>query len=141
MSFLLSLLAWIAPRGFDGLLNAVLGHLSKKVDAQLDGFTTGTAADTERLKAALDAHVEMSRMKAAQNAWWGAKLIVLTAGLPCAIHFAGIMLDSTFRFGWGIPKVPDPYSAYEWAVIQSFFLVMPVMTLSSAAATWMRGRR
>lgn len=141
MGWLLSILGWIAPGGFDKLANGVIGYLAKRTDANLEGFKAGAGADSERLKALLDAHVEMSRLKAAQNSWWGAKLIVLVAGLPCAIHFAAIMLDSTFRFGWGIAKVPEPYSTYEWAVLQSFFLVLPAMPLVSAASAWMRGRR
>lgn len=141
MGFLLSILGWIAPGGFDKLANGVLTYLTKKTDAQLDGFKAGSQADTERMKALLDAHVEMSRLKAERNTWWGAKLIVLVAGLPCAVHFAAIMLDSTFRFNWGIAKVPAPYDQYEWAIVQSFFLVLPAMPLVSAAAAWMRRAR
>jgi hypothetical protein len=137
----------------------VADYLHKRADVELQGFKTGTEADTARYQAWLSAQVEINRMKLAANAWWGAKLIILIAGVPAAAHFGAVMLDSipfpylwlgdwflpyfgTHKVGsWGIPKLPAPYDGYQWAIVQSFFIVMPVQTLSSAAGQWLARKR
>jgi hypothetical protein len=124
-----------------GLAGPLLGYLGKKQEVRLDGFRNATGFDLEAYKAALDAQIETSRFRAAANAWIGARIITMVAGLPAAVHFGAVMLDSTFRFGWGIPKVPAPYDGYEWAIVQSFFIVAPAMPLVSATAAWLSRKR
>ena len=122
------------------LLTPLLGFLTSKETIELDGFKTAAGLDTEAYKAALAAQVQIAELRAAQNGWWGARLIIMLAGGSAALHFAAVMLDSTFRFGWGVPKVPAPYDGYEWAIVQSFFLLAPAMPLASAVSTWL-GRK
>jgi hypothetical protein len=137
-----------------GLASKFFDWQVKKMNVELEGFSTGAAEDTERYMAYLAASVEMNRMKMAQNSWWGAKLIIMIAGLPAAIHFGAVMLDSvpfpTLAFweiashpvgSWGIPRLPPPYDGYQWAIVQSFFLVMPAMTLVQATSQWLNRRR
>jgi hypothetical protein len=124
-----------------GIVGPLFGYLGKKQEVQLDGFRNATGVDLDAYKAALDAQIETSRIRAAANAWIGARIITMVAGLPAAVHFGAVMLDSTFRFGWGIPKVPAPYDQYEWAIVQSFFIVAPAMPLVSATAAWLSRKR
>jgi hypothetical protein len=124
-----------------GIVQPVFNYLGKREEVKLDGFRTATGIDLEAYKAALDAQIETSRIRAAANTWVGARIIIMIAGLPAAMHFAAVMLDSTFQFGWGIPKVPAPYDGYEWAIVQSFFIVAPAMPLVSATAAWLSRRR
>jgi hypothetical protein len=130
-----------------GLAEKFLDWQVKRANVELEGFKTGATVDMEAFKSYLGAQVENNRLKLAQNAWWGAKVIILCAGLPASIHFGAVMLDSMPLPGhavgsWGIAALPKPYDTYQWAIVQSFFLVMPVQTLASAAAQWLnRGRR
>lgn len=145
-----------------GLAGKFIDLQAKKADADLQGFTTAAGVDHQGYKAYLDAQVETNRMKMAQNSWWGAKFIILMAGVPASMHFASVMLDSlpfpymafsiwyvlpypyfgTHVVGsWGIPKLPTPYDTYQWAIVQSFFLVMPVQTAVGAVAQWLNRRR
>lgn len=119
------------------LLAPVLTFLSSKAATELDGFKTAAGLDTEAYKAALAAQVQMAQLRAAANTWWGARLVILLAGGSASLHFSAVMLDSTFQFGWGIPRVPAPYDGYEWAVVQSFFLLAPAMPLVTAASVWL----
>ena len=122
------------------VLRPVLGFLTSRDAVRVDGFKTAAGLDVEAYKAALDAQVEFARLRAAQTGWWGARLVVLVAGGSASLHFAAVMLDSTFRFGWGVPKVPPPYDGYEWAIVQSFFLLAPAMPMASAVSAWL-GRK
>ncbi len=122
------------------VLQPVLGFLASRAAVEVDGFKTAAGLDTDAYKAALAAQVELARLRAAASGWWGARLIVMVAGGSAALHFAAVMLDSTFRFGWGVPKVPPPYDGYEWAIVQSFFLLAPAMPVASAVSAWL-GRK
>ena len=139
-----------------GLAGKFFDWQAKKADVELQGFTTAAGVDHEGYKAYLTAQVETNRMKLVQNSWWGAKLIILVAGIPAAFHFALVMLDSSCPATWewnvvaGVAKggcgfkftaLPAPYDTYQWAIVQSFFLVMPVQTGVSAVAQWLNRRR
>lgn len=144
--------------GLPGLAGKFLDWQVQKANVTLEGFKVGAQIDVEAYKAYLGALVETNRMKQAANAWWGAKLIILTAGWPCALHLAAIMMDSlpfpyiiwdTYWFSWqahaigswGIPKPPAPYDDYQSKIVLSFFIIMPAMPLVSAASTWLASRK
>lgn len=141
-----------------GLAQKFLDWQVQKSNILLEGFRVGATVDVEAYKAYLQSTVEINRMKLAQQTWWGARAIILVAGVPASCHFAAIMLDSfpfpylgwdTFWFAvrthevgsWGIPKPPAPYDEYQWAIIQSFFLVVPAMPLVSAVSTWLATKK
>jgi hypothetical protein len=112
----------------------------------LDGFKTAAGYDNEADKAYLEALVETNRIKVATNAWWGEKLIILTAGWPCALHVAAVILDSMPFDGhpvgaWGIPRPPAAYDAYQHDIVLSFFIVAPAMPLVTAASQWLGRKR
>lgn len=137
MPFLLGLIAAIP-----GLAGKFFDWQAQRANAELQGFTTAAGVDLEGYKAYLSAQIETNRMKMAQNSWWGAKLIILLAGLPASAHFALVFID-TMPFpghvvgSLGIPKVPAPYDTYQWAIVQSFFLVMPAMPVVKAISMWL----
>ena len=124
-----------------GLVGPLFGYLDKREQVQLDGFRTATGIDLAAYQAALEAQIETLRIRAAANSWIGARVIIMVAGLPAAMHFAAVMLYSTFQLGWGIPRVPAPYDGYEWAIVQSFFIVAPAMPLVSATSAWLSSRK
>jgi|SRR5882672_9083496 len=126
-----------------GLAGKFFDLQAAKANVELQGFTTAAGVDLAGYKAYLEAQVETNRMKMAQNAWWGAKLIILIAGIPASLHFAAVFLDTLIPpFGsWGIPKLPPPYDTYQWAIVQSFFLVMPVQTVASAVSAWLTRKK
>lgn len=124
---------------------AVIGYLNKQTDATL-------TAGKDVVIGSMQATVENNRLKALQNGWWGAQAIILISGLPCAIHFASVVLDSTpfwipffmdqaHRVGsWKVPPLPAPYDAYERDIVMSFFVVMPVMSMVGGFVTWLTRR-
>jgi len=128
-----------------GLAGKFLDWQVQKANVVLDGFKTAAGFDNEAYKAYLSALVETNRIKLAANAWWGARLIILTAGWPCALHMAAVMLDSLPFYGhvvgaWNVPRPPAPYDQYEHDIVLSFFIVAPAMPLITAASQWL-GRK
>lgn len=125
-----------------GLAERFFDYQAKKLDRELEGFKTASGVDLDAFKAHLAAQLENNRLRLAQQSWWGAKLIILTAGIPAAAHFGAVFLDTLIPpFGsWGIPKLPPPYDTYQWAIVQSFFLVMPAMAGVNAISQWLNRR-
>lgn len=137
---------------FLGILNAIPGLATKFLDYQvqkanvnLEAFRTATGFEIEAYKAWLGSVVETNRMKMVQNGWWGAKLIILTAGWTASVHMAAVFLDSMpFLWhevgAWGVPRPPAPYDAYQEKIVLSFFLVAPAMPVLNSFAVWL-GRK
>jgi hypothetical protein len=125
-----------------GLASSIFDYFKAKGDRELEGFKTASGVDLAAFQAYMNAQVEINRMKQAQNAWWGAKLIILVAGIPASAHFAAVFLDTVIPpFGsWGVPKLPAPYDVYQWAIVQSFFIIMPVQTGINAVSQWLNRR-
>lgn len=135
-----------------GLARAALAYFERKQDRELEGFKTATGVDREAFRDYLNASVENNKTRLIANGWWGAKLIILTAGWPASIHMAAVFLDSFAWWipilmseahaigSWGVVKLPAPYDAYQRDIVLSFFIVMPAMPVVSAVATWL-GRK
>jgi hypothetical protein len=78
----------------------------------------------------------------------GKAVRTLIAGLPPAVHFGLVYIDTilaskAFLGGafFGVPKLPAPYDTFEWAVVSSFFLVHAVNLGKSNVASWLGSRK
>lgn len=137
-----------------GLAQSWFDWQAKKLNTELEGFKGAAGVDLAAFQAHLAAQVEVNKLKLAQQSWWGAKLIILVAGVPAGLHFALVMIDSTCPISWGwgmtegrggcgmgIPKLPSPYDTFEWVIVQSFFLVMPIQTGVNALSQWLARKK
>lgn len=136
---------WSAITGIIGLAKSIVGYQEKKLDTNLEGFKTAAGIDSIAYGAYLQAQIAINAQKLTANAWWGAKVIIFTAGGAASLHFAAVMLDSMPFPGhavgaWGVPKPPAPYDGYQRDILMSFFIVMPAMPVVSAVSQWL-GRR
>ena len=145
MGFLASIFSSITSGALSGILAPILGYFTAKNDVNLEGLKAAVGADTTLGVAYLNSQVEVAQIKAGQAQWWGARLIILLTAGSAALHFTGIMLDSTPLFGhvvgtWAIPKLPDPYAGYEWTLLESFFVLTPIAPVLSATSAWLHRR-
>ena len=117
----------------------LLGPLGWLVDPVSKGFTEigKLAADlgaSASAQAQADATVKIRRIEAriseAQNAkeirlatanFLEMRLLTVAVAVPFVAHTWAVALDTTFKFGWGIPKFPAPFDQYEGAILLSFF--------------------
>lgn len=148
------MLALIIP-----ILNSVLGGLitpfvkawtdyqNTKLTTGEAGFEKAAAADSVVMTAAMQADVQMAQMKVSLYGTTTYRIITLVAGLPPAIHFGLVYIDTILASKaflgaayFGVPKLPAPYDTFEWAVVSSFFLVHAVSVGKSNVAQWL-GRK
>lgn len=119
-----------------------------KVVTDEKGFEAAAAADAQIMSEALKSDVELNALKARLYGQPINRLIMFIAGVPPAIHFGLVFIDtifaSKFMFGapgpLGIPKLPAPYDTFEWAIVSSFFIVHAVSLGVGNVAAW-RERR
>jgi hypothetical protein len=138
------------------LLNGLLGSVIRpfvaawtdyertKLTTGEAGFEKAAAADAAVMTAAMQADVQMAQMKVALYGTPTYRIITLIAGLPPAIHFGLIYIDTILASKaflgaayFGVPKLPAPYDTFEWAIVSSFFLVHLVTVGKSNVAQWL----
>ncbi len=128
-ALVLKLVGWFGGGAFDALLGRVADLLQRKASDDLARYQTGVAADTQiaigQVNAQIEARKEQAKLIQADRGWWVTAWIRPLIVYPCVVHFGAIVIDSTFRFGWGIAKLPPPYDGYEQAIILSFFIARP----------------
>lgn len=114
------------------LLKPVLGYLQSKDNAARDVKLAQIGADKDQAIALVQAEIEENKLRsgmASQHAW-----MMYAIAAPYALHSGAVMLDSTFKFGWGIPEAPGKFAEYEGQILLSFFVV-------SAASALIKGLR
>ncbi|MGB6176246.1 MAG: hypothetical protein WBF43_07895 [Methylocella sp.] len=145
------MLALIIP-----ILNAVLGGIIKpfvaawvnfehtKLTTGEAGFAAAAAADATVMQAAIAADAQLAAMKAELYGTPTFRIITLIAGLPPALHFGLVYIDTILASKaflgaayFGVPKLPAPYDTFEWAVVSSFFLVHALGPRASSVSAWL----
>jgi hypothetical protein len=129
LSLVWKLAGFLGGPVFDKLLGGLAEFLQKRASDDLARFQAGAAADTQIALSQVNAQIEARKLQAqivqADRGWWVTSWIRPLIVYPCVIHFGAIVLDSTFRLGWSIAKLPPPYDGYEQAIILSFFIARP----------------
>lgn len=145
------MLALIVP-----ILNSVLGGIIKpfvavwtdyertKLTTAEAGFEAAAKSDAAVMQAALTADVQLSAMKVQVYGTPTYRVITLVAGLPPAIHFGLVYIDTILASKaflgaayFGVPKLPAPYDTFEWAVVSSFFLLHALGPRASNVSAWL----
>jgi hypothetical protein len=128
-ALVLKLMGLLGGATFDALLGRLADYLRARANDDLARFQTGVTADTQiaiaQVTAQIEARKEQVKILEADRGWWVTAWVRPLIVYPCVIHFGAIVIDSTFRLGWGIAKLPPPYDGYEQAIILSFFIARP----------------
>jgi hypothetical protein len=139
---LFKLIGLVGGGALDAILGRVAELLQRKASDDLARFQTGVAADTQIALSRINADIEARKIQAqlvqADRGWWVTAWIRPLIVYPCVVHFGAIVIDSTFRLGWAIAKLPPPYDGYEQAIILSFFIARP---FEKVARVFAAGRR
>ena|ERR1700730_14227678 len=125
-------------------VNAWISYKTTQMQTGEAGFEKATAADAVIMTAAMQADVQMAALKIQLYGTPTYRIITLIAGLPPAIHFGLVYIDTILASKvflgaayFGVPKLPAPYDTFEWAVVSSFFLVHAINIGKSNVASWL----
>lgn len=108
------------------------------------GFAAGAAADAAIMQTALTTEQQNNALKIQVYGHWINRAVMWVAGFPAALHFGLVFIDTILAskafYGaaiLGVPKLPAPYDAYEWAIVTSFFLVQGIHFGTSNVSAWL----
>jgi hypothetical protein len=128
MTFLLGILNWISSSAFSAIANGVVTVLNKRQDTAVVQIGANKEVDLANVAAATALMHEQAALETLRWGWWGTRWLMMVAALPPVIHSGAIYLDSTFRFGWAIPRAPGVYEGQELQIIA---VVVGILTVQS----------
>jgi len=138
-ALLFKLIGWFGGDAFNRIVGAVAGYLQQKANDTLAAHQADVGADVQLALARANAELEARRLQAqllaADGGWWLTRWMRPLAFYVCLLHFGAIVLDSTFRFRWGIPALPSPYNGYEQDILLSIIIARPFEKAARLFAT------
>ena len=123
------------------ILSPILSFFTSKQMYSAEEFVALTGAQQAEYVAYVEAVSATNQAKVANNVSFLSKIMVMAFGVPAALHWGAVFLDSTFKFHWGIPALPGAYAGAEQQIALSFFILTPAMPIVSSLAAWLRGNK
>lgn len=102
------------------ILPKVLEAYNKKADTLVANNNTTAALAGQMIQA--DLAVTQAKKENLATGNWVNSVMIMLLGIPVAIHWAAIAIDSTFKFGLAVPAMPGVYGEAEIEIIKSFFI-------------------
>lgn len=128
---------WLTGGGLGGLVDA---YAAKK-DSEIERDRLQADVLKARIEAEIEGRRNATEIRKGTAGFWEMRLISFVIAAPFALHAGAVGLDTTFRFGWGIPAYPPPFDEWEGAILLSFFGVYGLSRGTAAIAAAMLGRR
>jgi hypothetical protein len=102
------------------ILPKVLEAYNKKADTLVANNNTTAVVAGKMIEA--DMAVTQAKKENLATGNWVNSVMIMLLGLPVAIHWAAIAIDSTFKFGLAVPAMPGAYGEAEIEIVKSFFI-------------------
>lgn len=124
------------------IMGLVATYLGKKDDNATTRLNTQVTASTAIVQSVTSADVALNTLKVQESIndskWWVTAWEKPLLFYLCALHFGAVVIDTTFSFHWGIPKLPAPYDTYQGVVLLSDVIVMSTagLTQKVVASIW-----
>lgn len=132
---LLNPLSWVTSLISGPLLKGALSYFESKANSEIQKTKTEGEVAVALINAELEARKVQKEIILAEQGWWVTAWIRPLICYPFILHVGAIALDSTFKFGWGIPKLPTPYDQMEWTIILSYFIARPIEKVTTTILT------
>lgn len=104
---------------------SIVSGLLKGYRARLEAANTSDriAADLaiREIEAGIEARKRAHELRLATSGFWEMRLLTFAIAFPFVAHLWAVWLDTQFRFGWQIPKFPEPMDEWQGAIMLSFF--------------------
>lgn len=119
------------------LKGLIEGYRAKLEAANTSGRIAAELAIRE-IEAGIEARKRAHELRLATSGFWEMRLLTFAIAFPFVAHLWAVWLDTQFRFGWKIPKFPEPMDEWQGAIMLSFFgiyaLGKTVQSIGSAIA-------
>lgn len=105
---------WLIGLLASPFVDKVLKHLENKANSETERERLRTHVQIEVIKSAVEEQKTLSALNRAKFDYWPYWVFTSLFILPLGLWWAGVLLDSTFKFGWGVANLPQTYIR-EWA--------------------------
>lgn len=95
-------------------VDKVLKHLENKANNETEREKLRTRVEIEVIRSAIEEQKTLSDLNKAKFDHWPYWFFTALFIVPLGLWWAGVLLDSTFKFGWGVANLPQTYIR-EWA--------------------------
>lgn len=120
------------------IVRALVKGYRAKLDAANRSERIAADLALKDIEAGIRARGHAKEIRLATAGFWEMRLLTFAIAFPFVSHLWAVWLDTQFRFGWGIPKFPEPFDEWEGAILLSFFgiytLGRTVQSLGTAIA-------
>ena len=145
MPFLMPILNWLFGGVLQSFFTKWLNYKTALATSKEAGAVVAMQEDTKAFVSMATSEVQIDALKTQVYGSFTYRLITLLVGVPVALHFSLIFIDtifaSKFMYGHtvlGVPNAPDPYPSYEWLIIASFFLIHGVNQGTANLTKWLK---
>jgi len=121
-------------------LDKVLDYFKSKELNEVEKDKIAATVAAQEIQAELETRKLQKDIIATEQGWWVTAWIRPMIVYPFILHIAAITLDSTFKLGWGIAKLPEPYEYMEQTIILSYFLTRPFEKVSRSVISYLRSK-
>lgn len=133
---------WAFLRFLTGSLSGkLLDAWRMKLDAANETERIVADVAIKDIEAKIAARESAKEIRLATAGFWEMRLITAVIAGCATLHYVAVTLDTVFRFGWAIPKFPEPFATYQGTILLSFFGVQAVGMGFNAIAAAIRGRK
>ena len=119
-------------------LNTIKSYFETKANSEIEKTKVEGQVAVAIVNAELESRKLQKEILIQDQGWWVTAWIRPLTAYPFVLHVGAIALDSTFKFGWGVPKLPSPYDQMEWTILLSFFIARPI---EKVATTIFKGKQ
>ena len=124
------------------IVNALLKGYRASLDARNTSERIAADLAIKDIEAGIKARAHAKEIRMATAGFWEMRLLTFAIAFPFVSHLWAVWLDTLFRFGWGIPKFPEPMNEWQGAILLSFFGIYTLgKTLQSAGVAVAMRRR
>src|SRR5262245_21070226 len=122
---------WVIKLATGGFLDKLLAIYSNKTDKDAQIAVAHITAELEARKL-------QKELLVADGGWGPTRWIRPLIVYPFILHIGAIELDSTFRLGLVVAKLPATYEQLELMVITSYFIARPFEKFGRGLLDWLK---
>jgi hypothetical protein len=129
---------WLAGKVFGlitgGMLTPIANLFGKYMDAKSSEFAAAVKGDQDVAIAGIQAQAQLASMR------WGSRLeraLYACAAFPPILHSGAVYIDSTFKFGWNIPRAPGLYEGNEFTIIAAVLGIISARSIGGGFISYL----
>lgn len=116
--------SWLVGGGAASIARRLAAAYAARENAATEAARIEAEVRIRAIEAEQEAALRVAETRRATAGQWEMRLLVLVAGLPAALHFGAVCLDSALPGlfpGWVVLALPGPMADWQGSILLSLF--------------------